>query len=108
MKATATALKERSLDLFKKTLKDYHDREPSFLCSESRLTSRIAARSLDPNPPFISLRYAFGTELDSCYRAVLVCRAVVGRFGGWANITGGRGEVSSCSPRCIGTQLTAD
>jgi hypothetical protein len=27
MKATATALKERSLDLFKKTLKEYHERE---------------------------------------------------------------------------------
>jgi len=27
MKATATALKERSLDLFKKTLKEYHERQ---------------------------------------------------------------------------------
>jgi len=95
MKATATALKERSLDLFKKTLKDYHDREPSLPRFESRLTGRIAARSVDPNPPFISLRHAPGTELDPCYRAVLVCRAVLGRFGGRTNTTGGRREVSS-------------
>lgn len=65
MKATATALKERSLDLFKKALKDYHDRErDARVLSVGKLTCRAATGPSDPHASLLAVRHAARAEFD--------------------------------------------
>ena len=70
MKATATALKERSLDMFKTALKDYQERESSscflLFVIVGQLTlghwARTPTRSIDPVTSFVIIRYTSRTE----------------------------------------------
>ena len=98
MSATATALKERSLDLFKTALKEYQERE-CFACgrwSALRMNwiSRTPTRSPDTIPPLHLVRHATGAESRPCDRAVLLGGVVLGRTRSRTAAAGGRGEVS--------------
>ena len=68
MKATAKALKERSLDLFKKALKEYHERTLP-LSGENRqgvvlIKGRTATRPIDPNASLVAVRHPVGAKFD--------------------------------------------
>jgi 26S proteasome regulatory subunit N6 len=95
MRATANALKERSLELFKETLKEYQGRQ--FFCARHMSNAklcRIATRSSHPLTPLGPVRQSPRAKSAACTRAVLVSRAVVDCAGGWTDTAGCGGEVS--------------
>lgn len=112
MRQTAKALKERSLESFKATLKEFNERA-FLLIWLSHMFSwrdrvpvasqagraqadqcRIATGSFDPLSPFGLIRHPTRAESYPCDRAIFGCGAQLDRSGGRAELDGSGRQVS--------------